>query len=277
MQEQFNTIRYEVAQRVGVITLARAESRNAQNKQLLNELDKAWTLAAEDENVRVILLRAEGPHFSAGHDLKESWFSTEESLWDAYLFEKSVFLDMKRRWRDVPKPSIAAVNGWCIAAGLMLAWPCDLIVAADDARFSDPVVHLGVAGVEYHGHTAEFGARKAKEMLFTGRSISAQEAKELGMVNQVVPPAELAAFSMDLAKEIAEKDRFTLMQIKRAVNLSLDIAGQDAAYQAMFDIHWLSHANVLAMTKGESLEMTDLDGLRKARERELAQIRGSEA
>jgi enoyl-CoA hydratase len=115
---------------------------------------------------------------------------------DYYDWETRGYLEYAKRWRDIPKPTIAAVQGKCIAAGLMLCWPCDLIVAADNAQFSDPVGLLGIMGVEYRAHTWEFGARKAKEMLFTAGSVSAEEALRSGMVNHVVPLDELRAFTM---------------------------------------------------------------------------------
>lgn len=140
------------------------------------------------------MLRANGPHFSAGHDLSppaEGETRThpildaipERGLLGLYEWEARHYLGFSRRWRDIPKPSIAAVQGACIAGGLLLAWPCDLIVAADNARFSDPVVLMGIGGVEYHGHTWELGPRKAKEILFTAKLIDAVEAERRGMVN----------------------------------------------------------------------------------------------
>ena len=116
------------------------------------------------------------------------------------------YLGYSRRWRDIPKPTIAAVQGQCIAGGgggLML-WPCDLIIAADNAMFSDPVARMGIGGVEYHGHTWELGPRKAKEMLFTARRFGAAEAQAAGMVNRVVPLEDLHSETMALAHEIAQ-------------------------------------------------------------------------
>ncbi|NED61375.1 enoyl-CoA hydratase, partial [Streptomyces sp. SID10244] len=108
-----------------------------------------------------------------------------------YGTESRRYLDYSLRWRNIPKPSIAAVQGRCIAGGLLLCWPCDLIIASEDAKFSDPVVMMGIGGVEYHGHTWELGPRKAKEILFTGRPVTAAEAEQTGMVNLVVPRDEL--------------------------------------------------------------------------------------
>lgn len=245
-------IEYAVVDRIAVITLDRAEQRNAQHPPLLDELDQAWTMAAVDDEVRVIVLKANGPHFSAGHDLNVDASTASidlehRGLEALYNFERVHYLGYSRRWRDVPKPSIAAVQGACIAAGLMLCWPCDLILAAEDAVFSDPVVRMGIGGVEYHGHTWEFGARKAKELLFTAQRIDAQEAWRLGMVNRVVPVADLVETAMSLAAEIAQHHPFALAQAKRAVNQTLDVMGQYAAVQSVFDIHATGHGNAISV------------------------------
>jgi enoyl-CoA hydratase len=244
-------IEYARDGRIGVVTLNRPETANAQHAPFLFEFNDAFMAAAGDDEVRVIVVRANGRHFSSGHDLKQSLEQLPEwkngiSNW--YGFEDEVFLRWTRAWRDVPKPTIAAVQGACVAAGLMLAWPCDLIVAADDAFFGDTVARLGVgAGVEYHGHTWEFGARKAKELLFTAGFIDAAEAHRIGMVNRVVPREELDESALALAREIAEMDPFALRMAKRAVNMTQDLQGFYASLQAVFDQHWVGHANVFAI------------------------------
>ncbi|ABQ68426.1 Enoyl-CoA hydratase/isomerase [Rhizorhabdus wittichii RW1] len=264
-------IGYAAADRIATITLDRPDRRNAQNQQLLEELNDAWERAAADDAVRVILLRAEGPHFSAGHDISPEEVARgpfrqiaasipTRGLLGIHQWEARHYLGFSRRWRDIPKPSIAAVQGACIAGGLLLAWPCDLIVAADDARFSDPVVLMGIGGVEYHGHTWELGARKAKEMLFTARPIDAQEAERRGMVNRVVPRTELDTAARALAAEIAQMHPHALAMAKRAVNQTLDIQGQAAALQSCFDIHQLGHASAYA--QGGQFVLTDLPGMK---------------
>lgn len=242
-------IRYEVEDKIATITLNRPEVANAQNADLLDELDDAWRQAVEDDDVVVIVLRAEGKHFSAGHDMKDRWPAPKEiTLEWIYRTEARRYLEYTLRWRNVPKPSIAAVQGKCIAGGLMLCWPCDLIVAAEDAQFSDPVVLMGIGGVEYHGHTWELGARKAKEILFTGRAMTAAEAERTGMVNRVVPRAELDTETRGLAEQIARMPPFGLRQAKRAVNQTLDVQGFYAAIQSVFDIHETGHGNALSVT-----------------------------
>jgi len=255
-------IDYEVADRIATITLNRPEAANAQNMQFLDELDAAWTKAAQDEDVAVIVLRAEGRHFSAGHDLNDRWPSPDEiTLEWIYNAESRRYLEYSLRWRNVPKPSIAAVQGRCIAGGLLLCWPCDLIVASEDALFSDPVVTMGIGGVEYHGHTWELGPRKAKEILFTGRPLTAEEAEKVGMVNRVVARADLDSASRELAAQIAQMPSFGLRQAKRAVNQTQDVQGFYAAIQSVFDIHQTGHGNALSVS-GYPILMR-LDGMKE--------------
>ncbi|MEV4235546.1 enoyl-CoA hydratase [Nocardia sp. NPDC049737] len=240
-------ILYGVADKIATITLNRPEVANAQNGELLDELDAAWARAAADDDVSVIVLRAEGKHFSSGHDLRSGGPLPDKITLDMiYNVESRRYLEYSLRWRNVPKPSIAAVQGRCISGGLLLCWPCDLIVAAEDALFSDPVVLMGIGGVEYHGHTWELGPRKAKEILFTGRPVTAREAEQVGMVNKVVARAELDAQTTALATQIAEMPPFGLRQAKRAVNQTLDIQGFYAAIQSVFDVHQTGHGNALS-------------------------------
>ena len=246
MQTEF--ILYDVADHIATITLNRPEAANAQNMPLLDDLDEAWRMAADDPDVKVIVLQANGKHFSAGHDLKAGDPSqpTKFTLAGIVATESKRYLEYSLRWRNVPKPSIAAVQGVCIAGGLLLCWPCDLIVAADNATFSDPVVAMGIGGVEYHGHTWELGARLAKEILFTGRPITAEEARAVGMVNRVVPLDQLREETMKLARDIARQHPFALRQAKRAVNQTLDVQGFYAAIQSVFDIHQTGHGHALS-------------------------------
>jgi enoyl-CoA hydratase len=244
---------YEVVDAVAVITLNRPEAANAQSRKVLEELDLAWQAADRDPAVKVIVFKSNGKHFSAGHDMASTKSSAEPVEWHAdayYDWETRHYLHYAKSWREVPKPSIAAVQGKCIAAGLMLCWPCDLIVAADNAQFSDPVLAMGICGVELHAHTWEFGPRKAKELLFTGDAITAQQAEQLGMVNRVVPLAELVPATMQLAQKIARNDAFALRMAKRAVNKTLDIQGYTTAIDAIFDMHHFGHARAALVTGG---------------------------
>jgi enoyl-CoA hydratase len=248
---EFEHARYEVDGPVAVITLDRPQAANAQNDKVLRELDECWSRADDDRAVKVIVLRSTGKHFSAGHDMGPKDPDFYEKIRDVeYLYDRETrgYLHYAKRWRDVPKPSIAAVQGKCVAAGLMLCWPCDLIVAADDAEFSDPVVFMGIGGgVEYQAHTWEFGARKAKELLFTGGSLGAADAERIGMVNKVVPREELEAATLELAHRIAQQDSFALRMAKRSVNQTLDIMGFGAAIEHGFDLHHYGHARSLTL------------------------------
>jgi enoyl-CoA hydratase len=269
-------VRYEVDDRVAVITLDRPGSANAQTPGILKDLDDAWRRADDDPDVRVIVLKTTGKHFSAGHDMSGTDPSADGRdlgpkrvdgklvAEDYYDWETRGYLEYARRWRDIPKPSIAAVQGKCIAAGLMLCWPCDLIVAADNALFSDPVGLLGIMGVEYHAHTWELGARKAKEMLFTAGAVTAEEALRTGMVNHVVPLDDLGDFTLQLAHKVALTDPWALRMAKRAVNQTLDTMGFSTSIAACFDMHHLGHTRALAATAGQTVVMADLERMKAA-------------
>lgn len=255
---RFETVIYEVpAPHVARITQNRPEARNAQNYQLTYDLNAAFDAAAQDDEIKVIILAGADPHFSAGHDLRGNAGKTHADFpvvgtWGGFerpgaegmmANEEEIYLQMCRRWRNIPKPTIAQVQGKCIAGGLMLAWVCDLIVASDDAQFQDPVVAWGVCGVEYFAHPWEIGPRKAKEMLFTGDWFSAQEMHRLGMVNQVVPRAELADYTLALAEKIAQKPSFGLKLTKEAVNQTMEAQGQWMAMLSVFNLHQLCHSH----------------------------------
>lgn len=254
---EFATVLYEMpAEGVARITQNRPDARNAQNNQLTYDLNAAFDHAAADESVKVIILAGAGPHFSAGHDLRGgskplseypvagTWREFNKPGAEGYMaVEEEIYLGMCRRWRNIPKPTIAEVQGKCIAGGLMLAWVCDLIVASEDAQFQDPVAQMGVCGVEYFAHPWELGARKAKEMLFTADWVGAQDAFRLGMVNHVVPRDQLSEFTLEIAKRIALKPSFALKLSKEAVNQTLEAQGQWQAMLSVFNLHQLAHSH----------------------------------
>jgi enoyl-CoA hydratase len=161
--------------------------------------------------------------------------------------EEEIYIGFSERWRNIPKPTIAAVQGKCIAGGLMLAWPCDLIIASEDAAFADPTVSFGVCGAEYFTHVWEVGLRKAKEMLFTSDEIGARDALALGMVNRVVPRADLETATLEMARKIARKTRFALKLTKLAVNGVADAQGRDIAMRNAFHLHQLAHTHNLKL------------------------------
>ena len=254
-----HTLRYEVLdpgdEGVARVTLDRPETRNAQNNRMTYELDAVLMDAARRSDVKVIVLDADGPHFSSGHDLRDreplEQFPTvgpvggfDRPGHEGYLArEEEIYLGMCWRWRNIPKPLIAACHGKTIAGGLMLLWVADLIVAADDAVFSDPTVGMGVNGVEYFAHPWELGPRKAKELLFTGDWITAEEAHVRGMVNRVVPRQQLHDETLALARRIAMRPSFALKLAKESVNQMLEAQGQYTAFRAAFWLQHLGHAN----------------------------------
>jgi enoyl-CoA hydratase len=244
----------KVGERIARVTLNRPDKANAQNYQLLYELNAAFDRAVADDDVRVIVLAAAGRHFSSGHDLEGGRFPLSEHAigqWGGFnapgmeghwAREEEVYFGLCWRWRNIPKVLIAEVQGKVIAGGLMLVWPCDLVVASEDATFSDPVVAFGANGVEYFGHPWEVGVRKAKEMLFTGRAITARVARELGMVNRVVPREKLTEETMALAEEIALQPMMGLKTAKESVNQMQDAQGYYNALRAAMSLQQLAHA-----------------------------------
>jgi enoyl-CoA hydratase len=239
----YEQILYSTHDGICRIALNRPEHRNAQGRQLLEELDDAMRRAEGDANVRVVILAAEGVHFSAGHDLKESQRDRPNlSVEQRWEWEEEHYLNYCLRIWDLKKPTIAEVRGACIAAGFMLVNMCDLIVASDDAYFADPVAHsIGAASVEVLVHPWALGARKAKELLYTGGKLTAADALAAGMVNRVVPRDELEDATKALAARIAEAPPFGLRLMKKSINRVLDIQGFRNSIQAHFDTHQLSH------------------------------------
>jgi enoyl-CoA hydratase len=253
---------------IAVVTMNRPEYRNAQNSAMTYALDQSFYRAAADDEVKVVILAGAGKHFSAGHDIgtpgrdiDQSFERTAGLWWDhvgkqgeenRYARESEVYLGMCRRWRELPKPTIAMVQGACIAGALMLAWCCDLIVASDDAFFSDPVVKMGIPGVEYFAHPFVMGPRAAKEFLFTADRVPAGRALQLGMVNHVVPRDQLESETFALAGRIAQMPRLGLALAKKAVNQVEDIMGLQTGMDSVFGLHHLAHAHN-AEVGGDSL------------------------
>ncbi len=249
---------YEAADGIARITLNRPQFHNVQNSQMTYALDDAFKRAVDDDDVKVIILKSDAKHFTAGHDIgspgRDFHSSFERRLmWydhankggaeKAYIREQEVYLGMCKRWRALPKPTIAQVHGACIAGGLMLAWVCDLIIASYDAFFQDPVLQMGFPGVEYFAHAHELNPRIAKEFLFLGERMSAERAYQMGMVNRVVPRADLEAEVARVAARIAEQPRLALQLAKQAVNHMETLAGKEAGIDASFGYHHFAHAN----------------------------------
>jgi enoyl-CoA hydratase len=234
---------------VATITMNRPEMANAQSTELIDELDAAFDEADADDAVRVVVLAGAGKHFSSGHDLKglvgtgepDKWRLLRETPEGKMYHEKVMYYDRCKRIRDFRKPTIAAVQGSCVAAGLMLACMCDLIVAADDATFSNPVLRMTGAGVELLVEPWELGIRKAKEFLLTGDVIDAPEAWRLGLVNRVVPLDELAQRTRELADRIALVPPVTAQVVKDSLNHTADLMGQSDSWKYHFMAHHWMH------------------------------------
>ena len=249
---------YEAADGIAWVTLNRPQYHNVQNSQMTYALDDAFTRAVDDDAVKCVVLKSDAKHFSAGHDIgspgrdfhapverRLMWYdhSNKAGGEKAYIREQEQYLGMCKRWRDMPKPTIAQVHGGCIAGGLMLAWVCDLIVASDDAFFQDPVLQMGFPGLEYFAHCHELNVRIAKEFLFLGERMPAARAYEMGMVNRVVPRGDLATEVRRIAERIAGQPRLALQLAKQACNHMETLAGKNAGIDAAFGYHHFAHAN----------------------------------
>jgi enoyl-CoA hydratase len=284
----YRYIEYEtldVHGRIARITLNRPRARNAQNRGLLVELGAAFDRAEADDAVRVVILRGAGPSFSAGHDLGTAEMAAESApgpdQHPTFLCsggtlggaenrtrqEWHYYFQNTRRWRNLRKITIAQVHGNVLSAGLMLAWCCDLIVAAEGTVFADVVgTRLGMCGVEYFGHPWEFGPRKAKELLLTGDSLDAHEAYGLGMVSKVFPAEEIAERTVDFAARIARIPSMAALLIKESVNQTQDAMGFSSALDACFTLHQLNHAHWSEVSGGRVISGTPEYGLDDWRE-----------
>jgi enoyl-CoA hydratase len=267
------------------LMLNRPDARNAQNRGLLVELGDALLDAEADDTVRVVILGGLGPLFSAGHDLgtperRAEWAegpdqhpsrrihgATRSGAEERMLQEWHYFFQNTRRWRDLRKITIAQVHGKVLAAGLMLMWACDLIIAAEGTEFADVVgTRLGMCGVEYFGHPWEFGPRRAKELLLTGDSLGVDEAHAIGMVSRVAPLGELATATMEFARRIARLPTMSALLIKESVNQSVDQMGFYNALNACFTLHQLNHSHWAEVSGGTSNAGRPEDGIPTWRE-----------
>jgi enoyl-CoA hydratase len=225
----FKYVRYDRSDdgRIATITLDRPRQRNAQSRGLLVELGERFQQAEEDDEIRVVILRGAGEMFSSGHDLGSKEFVAEREpgpdqhptfginggtrvgAEKRMLQEWHYFFENTKRWRNLRKITIASVHGPVYAAGLMLMWACDLIVAEEGTTFADVVgTRLGMCGVEYFAHPWELGPRLAKELLLTGDTLAVEDAKSIGMVSKVFASGTLEEQTMALARRIARSLRW---------------------------------------------------------------------
>ena len=291
----FKQIIYDIPEAgIARIVLDRPEARNAQDTEMLYEINDAMDLAANDDTIKVVVVSANGPHFSSGHDLAEkdpigslkahksvTSFGGIDGDGSEPMFgrEQEIYLGFCERWRNLPKPTIVAVQGKVIAGGLMLVWPFDIVIASEDVTFQDNTVAMGICGAEFFNHPYELGVRKAKEMLFTSDEVSAQDAWRLGAVNHVVPREELESFSMTLARKIAKKRLFSLKLTKMAVNAAEDNAGRPATNRTAFGFHHLLHTH-FALTSGMPLApefIEEFTGRKRGSGKSAGKNRGDEA
>ncbi|MCX7621660.1 MAG: enoyl-CoA hydratase [Acidimicrobiales bacterium] len=252
---EFQTIVYETDGPIATITLNRPDQANAQSMQMIDEIDAAFDLAGADDAIRVVVLAANGKHFSSGHDLKElvGPHASEElrarraTPERRFRHERQMYFERCVRIYEFPKPTIAAVHGKCVAAGLMLAAMCDIIIAAEDAEFSNPVARMSGAGVELLIEPWELGIRKAKEFLLTGEPIDAREAWRLGMVNKVVARDALLAAAYDMATKIARVPPVTAERIKDSINQTFEFMGKRHSWNFHFMVHHFTHNTATAL------------------------------
>ena len=252
-----------------MITLARPDAANAQNSQMIGELDAAFDRADADDDVRVVVLAADVKHFSAGHDLKEllageeHWAAMRATPEGKLRHEQVMYFDKLVKIRDFRKVTIAAVQGACSAAGMMLASMCDLIVAADDARFSNPVLRMSGVGVELLVEPWELGPRKAKEFLFCAQTISATEAERYGLVNRVVARDELAEAARAMAEQVALVPPLTAEAVKASINNMVDLMGQRESWRYHFMLHQFVSNTPTALDRVEERKAGGMDAVKK--------------
>lgn len=227
----FQTIRYEPGT-VARVVLNRPERLNAQSWLLLEEMEAAFGLAVADSACRVIVLSGEGRSFSAGHDLDSPEHLSDKYERYGHLDRfgtteryRDLYVDCHLRWRDLTKPTIAMVHGYCIFGGWMIAAAMDVVFASDDAML------VPVYG-DYFTLPWDIGPRRAKEILFGNRFLTAAQACELGFVNRVFPRADLAAEVLKYAQRVGENEPELNRTIKFAVNHVQDTMGFTTSVRA---------------------------------------------
>ncbi len=218
---------------IAFLTLNSPQTINALSKRMISEMIDALRKLSADETIKVIIIRAAGKHFCAGHNLSEM----VESGVKEYKFIFDQCTEMMQLIHEIPQPVIAQVQGIATAAGCQLAAWCDLVIASEDAKFSTPGVKIGLfCTTPMVAISRAIGRKMAMEMLLTGRNFPAQEAKELGLVNKVAPLAELAATTEELAKKISEASRFALSVGKQGFYAQVDQSDDKALHYAKHTI-----------------------------------------
>ena len=283
--EKDNPVLYDVIDHVAWVTMDRPDFNNAQNGQMTYALDDAFNRAVQDDDVRVIVLAGNGKHFSAGHDIGTPGRDVHKHFENRlmvpghvnkpaaellYTREQEQYLGMCRRWRDIPKPTVAMVQGACIAGGLMLAWVCDLIIASEDAFFQDPVNRMGIPGVEYFAHAFELPPRVAKEFLLLGERMSAQRAESFGMVNKIVPREALRETVATMAAKLVAQPRLGNWLTKQAINHVEELMGKRNAMEAQYHMHHFAHAQN-DLVQGSSIAGLDAKKMAEANKKQASE------
>jgi enoyl-CoA hydratase len=235
MSDAYKTIRLQRRGAVAVLTLARPQRLNAIDKRMLGELQLSLDEVERDEEIRALVIMGAGGNFSSGFDLKEQ-METRPSGVDAWreILDRD-FSTIMRFWH-LKKPTIAAVQGYCLAGGCELALSCDITIAAEDAVFGEPELKFG-AGIVVMILPWLVGPKRAKEIILSGADrISALEAARIGLINRVVPPDQLESSALALARHIAVIDPRLVQRTKQAINRSFEIMGLIEALDAALDI-----------------------------------------
>ncbi len=215
----YKEILFSTKDSIGILTLNSPKTINALSKKMISEIIDALTKAAEDENLKVIIIKASGKHFCAGHNLSEMIDNGAKEY--KFIFDQCVKL--MRLIHEIPQPVIAQVQGIATAAGCQLAAQCDLVVASQDARFSTPGVKIGLfCSTPMVAISRAIGRKAAMEMLLTGRDFYANEAKELGLANKVVSLEKLEPETEELAQNITKASRFALSIGKQGFYAQID-------------------------------------------------------
>lgn len=216
---EWETVKIKKDGHIAIITINRPEAANALNTQLAIDMTNAIEYAQKDKEIWVAIMTGAGERaFCAGADLRErKTMSMEDYVWQRELIIKAF-----KAVDKFQKPLIAAVNGAAIGGGLIFALHCDMIYASENAVISMPEVKLGLVGGTVNLPRI-IGKNKAKEFLFTGRKMSAEEGRELGIINKVFPQGELMNGVMALAQEIALNAPFAVCQAKKLVNLGMEV------------------------------------------------------
>lgn len=262
MSASFQTIQLQFDQSVAVLTLNRPERLNAINKQMLGELQTALDEVESDAGVRALVITGAGGNFSSGFDLKEQMEArpTGHEVWREILDRD--FSAVTRFW-SLSKPTIAAVQGYCLAGGCELALCCDITIAAEDATFGEPELKFG-AGIVVMMLPWLVGPKRAKEILLTGADrIPAREALDIGLINRIVAADQVQTQAMALARHIAVIDPDLVQKTKRAINRTFEIMGLTEALEEALAID-LSIEGDGSADKRQFMDIARCDGLRAA-------------